>query len=49
MVPYIIYTIILLFITVILVIEFVKEKNWRNLLAISMVLLVFILRLLQIK
>lgn len=49
MVPYIIYSIILLFVTIILVLEFLKERDWRKLLAVSMVLLVFVLRLLQIK
>lgn len=46
---YIIYSIILLFVTVILVLEFLKERDWRKLIAISMVLMVFIIRLLQIK
>ncbi len=49
MVPYIIYSLILLFVTVILVLEFFKEKDWRKMIAVSMVLLVFVLRLLQIK
>ncbi|MEN8155893.1 MAG: hypothetical protein ABFS10_03005 [Bacteroidota bacterium] len=49
MIPYIIYSLILLFITVILVMEFFKERDWRKLVAVSMVLLVFVLRLLQIK
>lgn len=49
MIPYIIYTLILLFITVILFIQFFKEKNWKNLIAMAMVLLVFVLRIFQIK
>jgi len=46
---YIIYTVILIYLTGVLSIEFFHEKNWKNLIAISMVLLVFILRILQIK
>jgi hypothetical protein len=46
---YFIYTLILLFITGITVIEFFKESKWKNKLAMAMVLLVFVLRLLQIK
>jgi RsiW-degrading membrane proteinase PrsW (M82 family) len=46
---YYIYTIILIYLTVIIVIEFFKESNRKNQIAMAMVLLVFILRLLQIK
>jgi len=46
---YLIYTAILLYVTIILVLEFIRERDWRRLLPISMVLLVFVLRLLQIK
>jgi len=46
---YYIYTIILIYITWVIVIEFFKETKWKNQLAIAMVLLVFVLRLLQIK
>jgi len=49
MLEYIIYTIILIFVTVILVIEFFKERDWRKLIAVAMVLLVFFLRIFQIK
>jgi hypothetical protein len=49
MLAYIIYSVILLYITIILVLEFFREKDWRKLVAVSMVLLVFTLRLLQIK
>ncbi|MDX9904477.1 MAG: hypothetical protein RB288_10425 [Bacteroidales bacterium] len=46
---YVIYTLILAYVTFVVIIEFLKEKKWRNQLAMAMVLLVFILRLLQIK
>lgn len=46
---YIIYTLILAYISFIVVIEFLKEKKWKSKLAMAMVLMVFILRLLQIK
>ena len=46
---YFIYTLILIYITGITVVEFFKESKWKNQLAIAMLLLVFILRLLQIK
>jgi|GEM_PF-1328920 len=49
MLLYIIYTVILIYITTVLSIEFYHEKKWKNLLSISMVLLIFILRILQIK
>lgn len=49
MTSYIIYSLILLFFTTILVLEFFKERDWRKMVAVSMVLLVFVLRLLQIK
>jgi hypothetical protein len=46
---YYIYTLILAYVTFVVVIEFLKEKKWRNQLAMAMVLLIFILRILQIK
>jgi hypothetical protein len=46
---YYVYTIILAYLTVIVAIEFFNESKWKNQLAMAMVLLVFILRLLQIK
>jgi hypothetical protein len=46
---YVIYTLILAYVTFVVIIEFLKEKKWRNQLAIAMVLLIFIVRLLQIK
>jgi hypothetical protein len=46
---YWIYTLILIYITVIIAIEFFKESKWKNQIAMAMVLLVFILRILQIK
>jgi hypothetical protein len=46
---YYIYTLILLYITGITAIEFFKESKWKNQVAMAMVLLVFVLRLLQIK
>ncbi len=46
---YIIYTLILAFVTFVVLLEFLKEKKWRNQMAMAMVLLIFILRLLQIK
>lgn len=49
MLLYIIYTIILIYVAAILFIEFFHEKEWKNLIATSFVLLIFILRILQIK
>lgn len=46
---YAIYTLILAFVTYVITLEFIQEKKWKNQLAMAMVLLVFILRLLQIK
>ncbi len=46
---YIIYTLILAYITFIVVIEFIKDKKWKSKVAMAMVLMVFILRLVQIK
>ncbi len=46
---YYIYTLILAYVTFVVIIEFLKEKKWRNQLAMAMVLLIFILRILQIK
>ncbi len=49
MIMYIIYTIILAYITYVVVIEFIREKKWKNKVAMAMVLMVFLLRLFQIK
>jgi hypothetical protein len=46
---YIIYSLILGFVTFVISLEFLNEKKWKNQLAMAMVLLVFVLRLLQIK
>ena len=46
---YYIYTLIIAFVTFVISIEFLNEKKWKNQLAMAMVLLVFVLRLLQIK
>ncbi len=46
---YVIYTLILAYVTFVVIIEFLNEKKWRNQLAVAMVLLIFIVRLLQIK
>lgn len=46
---YIIYTIILAYVTFIVALEFLKEKQWRSKVAMAMVLMVFVLRLAQIK
>ncbi len=46
---YIIYTIILIYVTVILGIEFFQERKWKMQIAIAFVLLIFILRILQVK
>jgi len=46
---YYIYTLILAYVTFVVIIEFLKEKKWRNQLAMAMVLLIFILRILQIR
>ena len=46
---YAIYSLILAFVTFVLSLEFLNEKKWKNQLAMAMVLLVFVLRLLQIK
>jgi len=46
---YYIYTLILAYLATVVTIEFLNEKKWRNQLAMAMVLLVFVLRLLQIK
>lgn len=46
---YTIYSLILAFVTFVISIEFLNEKKWKNQLAMAMVLLVFVLRLLQIK
>lgn len=46
---YYIYTFILAYVTFVIFLEFLKEKKWRNQIAMAMVLIVFILRLLHIK
>ncbi len=46
---HVIYTLILIYVTFILGIEFVKEKKWKMQMAIAFVLLIFILRILHIK
>ena len=46
---YIVYTIILAYITFIVVLEFIGDKKWKNKVAMAMVLMVFIMRLAQIK
>jgi hypothetical protein len=46
---YYIYTAILAYLAVVITIEFLNEKKWKNQVAMAMVLLVFILRILQIK
>ncbi len=46
---YIIYTAILVYVSFILFRLFLKEKQWKNQLALILVLIVFILRILQIK
>jgi hypothetical protein len=46
---YYIYTLILAYVTFVVILEFLKEKKWRNQMAMAMVLIVFILRLLHIK
>jgi hypothetical protein len=46
---YVIYTIILIYVTVILGIEFYRERKWKMQIAIAFVLLIFLLRILQIK
>ncbi len=46
---YYIYTLILAYVTFVVLIEFFREKKWRDQLAMAMVLLIFLLRLLQIK
>lgn len=46
---YYIYTLILAYLTTVVAIEFLNEKKWRNQIAMAMVLLVFVLRILQIK
>jgi hypothetical protein len=46
---YFVYSLILAFVTYVVTLEFLNEKRWKIQLAMAMVLLVFILRLLQIK
>lgn len=46
---YIVYTIILLYLAVVVALEFFSEKRWKNQIAIVMVLLIFTMRLLQVK
>jgi len=49
MILYIIYTLILTFLSSLLIIAFFREKSWKNQLSIAIVLLIFLLRILQIK
>ena len=49
MILYIIYTIILLFLSILLFIDFFREKSWKKQLSIAFILLIFVLRILQIK
>lgn len=49
MILHIIYLLILVYVTFIVIIEFFHEKKWKNQVAMAMLLLIFILRLLQIK
>jgi hypothetical protein len=49
MILYIIYTIILIYVAIIVALEFLSEKKWKNQIAMAMVLLIFVLRILQIK
>lgn len=49
MILYVIYTLILAYVTLIVVLEFLSEKRWKTQIAMIMVLLIFTLRLMQIK
>ncbi|MBN2093436.1 hypothetical protein JW964_27675 [candidate division KSB1 bacterium] len=44
-----IYIAIVLFLTIIILNELFNEKDWRKQIALAMLLIVFILRILQIK
>lgn len=46
---FVIYTIILTYVAFILILEFIREKNWKMQLAIAVVLLVFAMRIFHIK
>lgn len=46
---YFIYTIILIYITVVMFIEFFKERDWKKQVAVAIVLIIFVLRIFQIK
>jgi len=46
---YLIYTLILIYVTFILVLEFIHEKKWKMQVATAFVLLIFLLRIFQIK
>jgi len=46
---YLIYTLILVYVTFILVLEFIHEKKWKMQMAIAFVLLIFLLRIFQVK
>lgn len=46
---YFIYTLILAYIAVVLGLEFIHEKRWKMQIAIAFVLLIFMLRIFQIK
>ncbi|MBD3179790.1 MAG: hypothetical protein GF417_09410 [Candidatus Latescibacteria bacterium] len=49
MILYWIYIVITAFIFIMLMMEFWKEDDWRKQIAIAMVMVVFILRILQIR
>lgn len=49
MVLYYIYTLIMAYLVFILGMEFFHEKKWKIQLAIAFVLLIFVLRILQVK
>ena len=49
MLLYILYTVILIYVTTLIFIEFFHEKKWKNQIALAFVLLIFVLRILQIK
>ncbi|MBN2226157.1 MAG: hypothetical protein JW763_02215 [candidate division Zixibacteria bacterium] len=46
---YWIYVLITVFLTVLIVMELFTEKNWKQQIALAMLLLPFVLRILQIK
>lgn len=46
---YWIYTIILAFLTGLLFMDFFREEKWQKQIALAMVLMIFVLRILQVK